>query len=210
MTPDPDLVRRCLDGDRTAWSELLARYADLIHGLLHRTGLDAAGCADGFQEVSLLLWKNLRRLRDSDRVLAWIATTTKRVGWRMAERRRARTDREASVARADRDPANAPDLALAALEEEQAVREALSALAERCRRLLDALYFSPGEPSYDGVAARLGIPRGSIGPTRRRCLEALRREVEARGFGREDVSVAAPPGSVPATPASGRRRKGRS
>jgi RNA polymerase sigma factor (sigma-70 family) len=208
VTRDPDLVRRCLDGDRVAWAELLARYADLVHGLLHRTGLDAAGCADGFQEVSLLLWKNLRRLRDAERVLPWLATTAKRVGWRMSERRRARAEREAAVAHPDRDPAGAPDVAFAALEEEQAVREALAALAERCRRLLDALYFAPGDPSYDEIAARLGVPRGSIGPTRRRCLEALRREVEARGFGRADVSGTPPRGSVPARPVSGRRRKG--
>lgn len=204
---DADLVRRCLDGDRVAWAELLARYADLVHGLLHRAGLDSSACADGFQEVSLLLWRHLRRLRDADRLLPWIATTTKRVGWRARRRARAHDAREASVARADRDPAAAPDVALAALEEEQAVRESLAALAERCRRLLTALYFAPGDGSYDDVAERLGMPRGSIGPTRQRCLEALRKELEARGFGAPDVSAAPSPASVPATRAAGRRRK---
>ena len=61
MTPDADLVRRCLAGDRTAWAALLERYADLVHGLLWRAGLDEASRADAFQEVSVLLWKNLRR-----------------------------------------------------------------------------------------------------------------------------------------------------
>jgi RNA polymerase sigma factor (sigma-70 family) len=205
--PDTDLVRRCLDGDRVAWADLLGRYGDLIYGLLHRAGLDPAACADGFQEVSLLLWKNLPRLRDADRLLPWIATTTKRVGWRTRVRRRAHDAREASVARADRDPGAPPDVALAALEEEQAVRTALAALAERCRRLLTALYFAPGEASYDDVSARLGIPRGSIGPTRQRCLEALREELESRGFGVPEVSTPPAPASVPAKRPSGRNRR---
>ncbi len=60
MSTDTDLVRRCLDGDRLGWAELLARYGDLIYGLFHRAGLDKTSAADGFQEVSILLWKSLK------------------------------------------------------------------------------------------------------------------------------------------------------
>lgn len=187
MTPDADLVRRCLAGDRAAWAALLARYADLIHGLLHRAGLDAESRADAFQEVSLLLWKNLRRVKEAERLLPWIATTTRRVAWRDRKRRRARDARQAAAARPEATD-ETPETSAAALEEEQAVRESLAAMEERCRRLLRALYFEAGAEGYDEVARRLGIPRGSIGPTRRRCLERLRAELGARGVVADDVS----------------------
>jgi RNA polymerase sigma factor (sigma-70 family) len=185
VTPDADLVRRCLDGDRVAWADLLGRYGDLVHSLLRRAGLDAAAAADGFQEVSVLLWKGLARLRSADRLLPWIATTTRRVAWRARKRSKARDLRQAAAARTEQDPADSPSDALVALEEEQAVRQALAALGERCRRLLSALYFQVSDGGYDEVAERLGIPRGSIGPTRQRCLEGLRRELVALGLGDE-------------------------
>ena len=180
--PDPDLVRRCLAGDRTGWADLLARYADLIYGLLRRSGLDEATAADAFQEVSLLLWKQLKRLRDAERLLPFIATTTRRVAWRMKKRDKARAGRDREIARPEAATGPSPDDRVASLEQEQAVRVALSGLGERCRRLLSALYFASADGGYDEIAERLGIPRGSIGPTRQRCLEGLRKELLALGF----------------------------
>lgn len=191
-----------------AWSDLLARYADLIYGLLRRAGLDRDACGDGFQEVSILLWKGMPKLRSADSLLPWIATTTRRVSWRMRKRGGARTRREESVARPEADPAAAPGETLVALEEEQAVRRALAALGERCRRLLAALYFEEAGGGYDDVAKRLGIPRGSIGPTRQRCLEGLKRELEALGFSTE-VSRMPPAASIPSAGESPRRSGGR-
>ena len=197
MTPDADLVRRCLAGDRTAWAALLERYADLVYGLLWRAGLDEASRADAFQEVSVLLWKNLRRVKDAERLLPWIATTTRRVAWRDRRRRRAREARQTAVARPEASEGGAEE-ALEALEAQQAVRESLAAMEERCRRLLRALYFESGTGNYDDVAKHLGIPRGSIGPTRRRCLERLRAELSARGVVADDVSAVPSAASVPA------------
>ncbi len=203
---DADLVRRCLDGDRVAWADLLSRYGDLVYGLLRRAGLDADSCADGFQDVSVLLWKGMRRLKNADSLLPWIATTTRRVSWRRKKRATAHAKREAAVAREERDPGPAPEEGLAALEEEQAVRRAMSAIHERCRRLLRALYFEESEGGYDEIARRLGIPRGSIGPTRARCLEALKKELAALGVGPE-VSRRPIAASTPAA-GEGARRPG--
>ncbi|MFO0932320.1 MAG: sigma-70 family RNA polymerase sigma factor [Planctomycetota bacterium] len=213
MSTDTDLVRRCLDGDRLGWADLLARYGDLIYGLFHRAGLDKTSAADGFQEVSILLWKSLKKLRRAESLVPWIATTTKRIAWRMKQRSRSRADRDASVARPEADTGGGPDDTVAQLEEEQRVREALATLGERCRRLLAALYFQPGEGGYDEIAERLGIPRGSIGPTRQRCLEGLRRELLARGFPAGDEGPPAdvsPGGSAASPPARDvpRRRRG--
>ncbi|MHC4954230.1 MAG: RNA polymerase sigma factor, partial [Planctomycetota bacterium] len=60
------------------------------------------------------------------------------------------------------------------VEEEELVRRALAAVSERCRELISLLYFEPAALSYDEIAERLGVPRGSLGPTRRRCLDRMR------------------------------------
>lgn len=182
--PDPALVAACLDGEAAAWSELLGRYADLVYGLARQCGLDDARAQDVVQEVSLALWRGLPRLRAAERLLPWVLTTTRREAWRLARRGRAARRREEDVARPEADPAPPSAGSLERLEEEQAVREALAALEERCRRLLRALYFEPvGAQGYDALAEHLGIPRGSIGPTRGRCLAKLREHLEVLGLG---------------------------
>src|SRR5205085_2086870 len=101
-----------------------------------------------------------------------------------------------------------PADALVALEQEQAVRRALAALGERCREILHALYFEefrPGSVAYAEIAGRLGIARGSVGPTRQRCLEGMRRELVALGFGEDagiDVSAEGRAASSPARDAT--------
>ena len=209
MESDADLVRRCLDGNRAAWAALVARHADLAYGVLRRAGLEAAAADDAFQEVCVLLWKGLAKLREAERLAPWLVVTAKRVAWRMRRRAKARRRREEARARPEVDPAASPEAELAALEDEQAVREALGAMGERCRRLLTALYFEASDGGYDEIARRLGMPRGSIGPTRRRCLETLRAELAARGL-ESDVSDNPAAASSPLTPRSRRRgdRKG--
>lgn len=199
MTSDADLVRRCLDGDRVAWTTILARYADLAYALLRRSGLDDTSAEDAFQEVAVLLWKNLKKLRDVGRLASWIGTTTRRVAWRTKKRSTTRAGHESAASRADTTGTPEPAEAVGRLEEEQALREALAALGERCRELLSLLYFQPVDVTYDEIAHRLGVPRGSLGPTRQRCLDALRDDLAARG-----VTGSAEPGgvSVPGVPAS--------
>lgn len=206
VTSDADLIRRCLVGDRVAWAELLSRYGDLVYGVLARESLDAAAAADAFQEVSVLLWKGLAKLRDVERLAPWLVVTSRRVAWRMRKRTKARRAREQASSRREAEGSVGPDTELSRIEEEQVVREALGALGERCRRLLTALYFEATNGSYDDVSARIGIPRGSIGPTRQRCLDSLRAELFARGIGPE-VSTPSPAASSGGT-RSPRPKKG--
>jgi RNA polymerase sigma factor (sigma-70 family) len=180
---DPELVARAVEGDENAWSALVRRYADAAHAVARRAGLDDAASADVVQETFVALWRSLRRLRDTGRLFGWIVTSARRAAWRAGRRGRAAARRERSVAREERAAGPTPDEALEALEEEQVLREALVEIGERCRRLLTALYLDAEPAGYDDVADRLGIPRGSIGPTRGRCLEKLRRALDGRGFG---------------------------
>src|SRR5262245_11632858 len=125
---DSELVARCLEGERAAWAELLKRYADLVYGLLHKAGVDETTAADVFQEVAILLWKNLKRLHRVETLVPWIATTTTRLAWRVKKRAKSRAARDASLARPEADPQVAPPQAVEALEEEQAVRRTLASL----------------------------------------------------------------------------------
>jgi RNA polymerase sigma factor (sigma-70 family) len=194
---DPELVAACLAGEARAWNALVARYADLVYGLARQAGLDPSRAQDVVQDVHVALWKGLARLRQAERLLPWLVKTARREAWRASRRSRSAAARERATAR--RETAEGPPLGagLEALEEEQAVREALAALDERCRRLLRALYFEGGlDAGYDALAERLGIPRGSIGPTRGRCLEKLKGEVAARGLAPDGASVSDARGSA--------------
>jgi RNA polymerase sigma factor (sigma-70 family) len=75
-----------------------------------------------------------------------------------------------------------PDQAVVRVEEESMVRNAVDRIDERCRQLLELLFYRPDPPPYAEVAAQLGIAEGSIGPTRARCLERLRVQLANAGF----------------------------
>lgn len=202
LPSDPDLVRRCRAGDEAAWEALTLRYADVVYGVARRSGLDATDAGDVVQEVFLALFKSLGRLQRSERLLAWILKTARREAWRQVRRARSAAQRERAASRGEAADQPLPAEVMTALEREQDVREAFQTLSERCRRLLDALFFTKAPESYADVSARLGVPVGSIGPTRSRCLAALRKALEARGFGPPDVSG----GGVTASRGSRRRR----
>ena len=196
LISDADLVRRCLDDDSSAWSAILGRYADLVHSLLRRAGLTEAAAQDAFQEVAVLLWKSLPKLREVERLASWVGTTTRRVAWRVRKQERTRVGHEAAARR----PEDVRDADPRAFDEEQALREALAELGTRCRELLSLLYFQSSDLSYDEIAVRLDMPRGSLGPTRQRCMETLREALVVRGVGSDvsdkDVSETPVPASV--------------
>lgn len=180
-TPDAELVRRCLADDESAWAALTARYADMVFGIARRYELPADAAADVVQEVFLALLKNLGRLRNSERLVGWLARAARRESWRQVRRGRSRRRREESVARRDDGGGSPPPDELAEHEVRQTVREAYAAIGERCRRLLDALFLESTEASYGDVAGLLGLAVGSIGSLRRRCLDELRTELERLG-----------------------------
>ena len=182
MPTDTELVRRCRDGDEEAWQALVERYAPLILSVPRRYGLAAAQADDVFADVCLALVRSLKTLRDPQTLPAWLIRTATRATWEAA--------RKAKVPPPEDLPALTgaapPEEFVALLEEEQIVREALGQVSERCRRLLELLYFTVPTLSYDDLADEIWMPRGSIGPTRRRCLESMRRFLEPRLGG--DVS----------------------
>ncbi len=177
---DADLVARCAEGDQRAWSELVRRYKRLIYTIPYRMGLDPADADDVFQITFTRLSENIEKLEQPGRVRAWLVTTARRIALNLTSRTRRMEGEEVLAMVAD--PAELPPDEIHRLEQQQLVWLALSRLGDRCRKLLIRLYY-PEEgqaraSSYEEVAKEMGVPIGSIGPTRMRCLKKMKAEYE--------------------------------
>jgi RNA polymerase sigma factor (sigma-70 family) len=184
---DDDLVRRCRDGQQAAWSTLVRRFQRLVYTVPRRAGLSEAQAADVFQTTYARLFENIDRIDDASRVRAWLVTTARREtlrllkeGSRIVDLAGARTGDEDGGSSEDpleqiADTAPLPDALLDDLQQQHRVREALDRLDPRSRQLLELLFLQEEPLPYGEIAARLGIAEGSIGPTRARALEKLRK-----------------------------------
>lgn len=179
---DRQLIAACLEGEPAGWEALICRYQRLIYSIPLKARLSQDDAADIFQSVSLKLYEKLATLRDHDKISSWLITTATRECWRLAARNRRETAPAGFGGEDDINPtADIPSTApLAdeereALERGQAVRQAIASLPERCRELLSMLFYQPEEWSYAEIAQRMKMPVPSIGPTRARCLEKLKK-----------------------------------
>jgi RNA polymerase sigma factor (sigma-70 family) len=170
-----DLVTRARNGDKRAWEMLVERYAPLIWSICRRYRLDA-DAEDLGQFVWLQLVDQLDRIRDPAALPGWLATVTRRECLRLLGAARGPLA-DGHVMDAEVVPdeqARTAEEELLAAERHAALREAFGDLPPRGQRLILLLIEDPPVP-YAEISARLGIPIGSIGPTRRRCLDKLRR-----------------------------------
>lgn len=176
------LVHRCLHGDADAWSRLVERFARLVHAVPVRHGLSPQEVDDVGQEVFLSLAQSLHEIEDPERLPGWLVTTARRTTWRTIQRRRQEEPLESHDESDAESPRAAtfvartptPDDLLVTWSRQEALAQGMNGLQARCRELLTLLFLDDTEPSYDEISARLGLPKGSIGPTRNRCLQQLR------------------------------------
>jgi RNA polymerase sigma factor (sigma-70 family) len=178
MRDDPSvvsLVLRAAEGDQRAWDDIVERYAPLVYGICLRYRLASHDVEDVGQTVWLLLVEHLDKLREPAALPGWLATTTARECLRAVKaasksewRRNGRDDSEQFVD--DR----AIDEEILMAERNAALRTVFAELPTRCQQLLSMLISDPPH-SYAAIHEELGIPIGSIGPQRARCLERLRR-----------------------------------
>ncbi|HEX8139875.1 MAG TPA: sigma-70 family RNA polymerase sigma factor [Pyrinomonadaceae bacterium] len=181
---DEKLLKDCRSGDQGAWETLVNRYQRLIYAIARRAGLDSDQSAEVFQEVFTTLLEKLDDITQPERLHAWLVTTARRKTWRLLSRESrwqkpgAEGEEAEDALEALPDAAALPDEVLVRLEEQHRVRRALSALDERCRKLLTMLFYSPEPPPYEEIARAIGTKEGSIGPTRARCLQKLLRQLE--------------------------------
>jgi RNA polymerase sigma factor (sigma-70 family) len=171
-----ELVARAADADQGAWYELVRRYRAVVWAVAREHRLTASDAADVSQAVWLNLAQQLSRLREPERLAGWLTTTARRESLRLltVRRREAPLDWVESIV-------DGPEAGAVTADRDRAIWRALQGLPERCRALLRLIAHSP-ELTYAQAARALGMRLGSVGPTRSRCLAALRRQLESDGF----------------------------
>lgn len=181
---DERLVRACLAGNEDAWSALVDKYKNLVFAIILRAGISREEATDLFQTVWLEAYSDLPGLRRKEAFKPWLSSLTQHKCYHLKQKLYKQMTREAEPLEPDRAPEAAvipPDFA-DELERDQLVREALFSLPRRCREMVHMLFFTSPPVPYKEVAERLGLATGSIGFIRGRCLERLRKTLEALGL----------------------------
>src|SRR4051794_31058180 len=177
---DTQLLAAARAGDGRAWQQLIERHEGLLRRTARGFGLQAADVEDVVQRTWLALFEQLDTIRTPDALPGWLCTVTRRHALRVLQP----ATREVLLAapeHVDPAPAVPMDVDLDRVERRAALATAFEALPERHRRIMLALSADP-EPDYRTISDRLGVPVGSIGPIRTRCLERLARDPRLRAL----------------------------
>ena len=168
----PSLVKAASDGDQKAWNTIVDRYANLVWSIARGFRLSSTDAADVSQATWLRLVEHLHQLREPAAIGSWLATTARREALSLLRRRH-------EVPTADFEPLDAtsdepaPWHRLVVQERDTELWNAFRQLSRRCQELLRLLVIEEAT-GYAAAAAALSVPTGSLGPTRGRCLVALR------------------------------------
>lgn len=174
------LVRRAAEGDKWAWERLVDQFGRLIWSITRDFRLPESDASDVFQATWLRLLEHIDRLEYPARVGSWIATTARHECLRcVAGRKKVLLVQDHSALSDALAHAPEADEGLLAAERAVAVRDAMSLLPSRWQRMLELLMADP-PASYAEISDQLGLPVGSIGPTRGRCMERLRVLLDTR------------------------------
>ena len=175
---DEELIAACREADDEAWEILVKRYMRLIYAIPRRAGFDEETSSEVFQQVFALLVENIDRIKQPSHIQAWLLTTARRETIRLLHQQNLRhleviTDGDDAADEITKlpDQTPLPDEVLLQLEMQNRVRNAVLSLDEKCRDLLELLFYRQPSPSYSEIAEELGISEGSIGPVRARCLQ---------------------------------------
>lgn len=169
------LLAASVAGDRRAFEELVDRHKNRVWSIIGLLGIRRPEADDIFQLVFIRLYEHQASIREPSRLQAWLTTTTKRECYQ-SFRRRQRTASTIPLIDDLLEVEHAVDFDADLLEDDRrrVVAEAFTSLSPRCQGLIRLLATDP-PLSYDEISELLDMPRGSIGPTRQRCLDVLRR-----------------------------------
>ncbi|WP_433384422.1 RNA polymerase sigma factor [Actinoplanes sp. CA-142083] len=168
-----DLLDRARAGDRESLRELVRALDPVLWRVARGQGLNAEDAADVVQTSWLELLRRLHEIRTPRAVTAWLITTTRREAWHRKQKARRDVPDGGVAVEAAVDPAPAPGERLIADERDRVLWTHYERLSERCRDLL-RIVAQVERPDYTVIASAFGMPHGSIGPTRSRCLAKLR------------------------------------
>jgi len=178
---DEELVAACMNGDQDAWSALIDKYKNLVYSVPVKYRMTPEDAADIFQSVWAELYTELSKLRSAGALKSWLVTVaTHKCFHATRKARRMEYTAEPDVELVDQ-------RALAAevreqVQREQILREATAQLPERCRTIVELLFYKDPPITYADLASRLGLSEGSIGFIRGRCLQRLKKQLEQMGF----------------------------
>ncbi len=179
---DTRLVKECLAGNEEAWALLIDKYKALIYSIPVKYGLPPHEAADVFQSTCMELLTHLAELREPKALAKWLMQVAHHKCHRVKLQAQRLVSRDAEPDLPEPEtPAMAESLVLQT-QEEQMLREAIIGLTPQCRRLVELLFFETPPRPYAAVAAELGLALGSIGFTRQKCIERLRRNLHELGF----------------------------
>jgi RNA polymerase sigma factor (sigma-70 family) len=168
------IVARIRTGETAAWDELVATYSGLIRAVARSHRLSDPDVADVVQTTWMRAFERLERLREPDRLPAWLVTVARRESLRLLRNGKRCTPVEPE-ALADIPETGSVDATLFAEERDAQLWRAVESLPQRQKETLTLLAKNP-DASYEAIGSALGMPVGSIGPTRLRALSRLRRD----------------------------------
>ncbi len=177
--PLVDDVRAAVGGDATAWCRLVERFSGLVWSVARSHGLGPADAADVSQTTWLRLAEHLHRVREPDRLGAWLATTARNESLGTRRRSARLVPGGFDFDLVEDEKTSEVEANLLTEERDASLWRAFRSLPQQCQSLLRVLMADPA-PTYAEVSQALGMPQGSIGPRRARCLERLRSRSEMR------------------------------
>ena len=184
-TPAPDdrrLVKECLAGHEEAWSSLIEKYKALIYSIPVKYGLPPHEAAEVFQGTCVELLTRLPELREPRALPKWLMQVAHHQCYRWKRQQQRVVSRDADETLPEPTTPAIADSLVQQTQEEQMLREAVVKLSPQCRRLVELLFLETPPRPYGEVAAELGLAPGSIGFTRQKCIERLRRYLDELGF----------------------------
>lgn len=171
---------RWREGDSEGLDDLVRLLSPVLWQVVRATGLDRDRAEDVVQTTWIALVDHADSITSPQGIAAWLCTSARREAWRagrQASRERPVEDQVLAHGLPDHE---SPERQVLLDDEAALLRECLDKLPDRCQKLLRIVAAGP-RPNYNDVASTLGMPVGSIGPTRGRCLDKLRHELTLAG-----------------------------
>ncbi|GLZ76092.1 DNA-directed RNA polymerase sigma-70 factor [Actinorhabdospora filicis] len=176
-----EALRRAQAGDRKALDELIADLSPLLWRVVRGQGVDRASAEDVVQMTWLKFWSSLGDIKTPEAVVGWLATVAKREASKLWRSGSKEEPVEPDWAKDIVEESDIDDEVLDRVNSDERRRvlwAAVTELDDRCQQLIQVIAYAD-RPDYEQIARALGMPRGSIGPTRGRCLGKLRKRLSA-------------------------------
>lgn len=171
-----DLFRAFRDGDQATIAELVTLVTPILWHTARAQRLDRQSAEDVVQSSWLALVRNAGSITDPQAVLQWLIVCTRREAWRVVKRIDRSEPRELEPDEAVSPVHELPEEQVLRSDSDSRLWQHIAQLPQRCQALLRVIAFAD-RPDYAAVARSLGMPVGSIGPTRGRCLAKLRQQL---------------------------------